>query len=114
MRAVDAGTTAGDAADKADGTGGLRDRGFAWQDVTPAEAHVLTVLDWRTQATLPNEGARPVHTFRVTGTPSASCTSCTRTLTAGDPAAGVETVVSAGGWRYVPTLVSVTIPVCAG
>ncbi len=109
---LESGTTAGTlAADKADGTSGLRDSGVAWQSVTAAEAHVLTVLDWRTQATLPTGGARAVHTFTVT---AASCGTCALTLTPGDPAVGVESVVSAQGWRYVPALGSARVEICAG
>lgn len=112
---IDAGTSAGtDAADVADGTGGLRADGVAWQSVTPAEAQVLTVLDWRTQATLPVGGARAVHTFTVSGTPTASCAPCTLTLVPGDAATGVESVVSAEGWRYVPALGGATIGLCEG
>jgi hypothetical protein len=108
--ALDAGTTAGtDAADRQDGTGGLRDGGVAWQSVAPAEARVLTVLDWRRQGTLPTGGARPIHTFTVSAT---ACGTCTLTLTAGDPAAGVESVVSGEGWRYLPALGSARVEVC--
>jgi hypothetical protein len=107
------GTTAGtEAADRADGTGGLREGGVAWQSVTAAEAQVLTVLDWRKQGTLPTGAAHTVHTFSVLATPGASCGTCTLTLTAGDPVAGVESVVSGAGYRYVPALGSVSVEVC--
>lgn len=109
---LESGTTAGTyAADKADGTSGLRDGGVAWQSVTGADAKVVTVLDWRTQATLPTGSARAIHTFTVT---AASCGTCTLTLTAGDADAGVESVVSGDGWRYVPALGTARVELCAG
>lgn len=112
---LDGGTTAGtDAADVADGTGGLRVRGVAWQSVLPAEAQVLTVLDWRNQGVLPTGGARVVHTFTAHGTAVSGCGTCTLTLSAGDPVSGVESVVSAEGWRYVPALASKTVEICPG
>lgn len=109
------GTTLGtDAADWAEGTAGLRRGGVAWQSVTEGEAQVLTVLDWRTQATLPTGGARPVHRFTVSAAPGSGCAPCTLTFTPGDAAAGVESVASGEGWRYVPALGSATIEVCPG
>lgn len=110
---LDAGTTAGTlAADQADGTGGLRRDGAAWQEVTPTEAHVLTVLDWRTQAGITGTG-KAIHRFTVGGTPTSGCATCTLTLTAGDAETGVESVVSAEGWRYEPSRGSATVRLCA-
>jgi hypothetical protein len=107
----EAGTTAGTtAADKADGTGGLRNGGVVWQSVTPAEAQVLTVLDWRNQGVLPS-GTSAVHSFSVAPA-GTSCGACTLTLIAGDPVTGVESVVAAEGWRYVPALGSATVELC--
>lgn len=111
---IGASTTSGTlAADVGDGTGGLRGDGMAWQDSTGAEAHVLTVLDWRTQAALPIGGPSAVHTLTVRGTASAACSPCALSLVAGDPVAGVETVVTTGGWRYIPELGSTTVKLCA-
>ncbi len=112
---LDGGTTAGTyAADEADAAPGLRDGGVAWQSVTGTEAKVLTVLDWRTQATLPTGTGRAIHDFTVRGTPEAGCGTCTLTLTPGDAEAGVESVVSGEGWRYVPALGTARVEICAG
>ncbi len=112
---LDSGTTGGTlAAEKDDTPPGLRQGGVAWQSVTGPVANVLTVLDWRHQTGLPIGSRQTVHSFTVSGTPTAGCAVCTLTLTAGDPASGVETVLSAEGWRYVPALGSATVEFCPG
>jgi hypothetical protein len=108
------GTTANTpAADRADGTGGLRDRGVAWQSIGDSQALGMTVLDWRNQGVLPLGGPTAVHTLSVSATPGSDCAPCTISLVPGDASVGVETVVSVEGWRYAPVLGSVSIEVCA-
>ncbi len=111
---IAASTTAGTlAADVADGTGGLRGDGMAWQVATGAEARALTVLDWRTQAALPTGGPTAIHSLTVHGAPTAACAPCTLTVVPGDATTGVESVVTTGGWRYLPELGATTVKLCA-
>jgi hypothetical protein len=113
---IAAATTAGTvAADRADATGGLRDGGMAWQSVaSDTELQVLTVLNWRDTTAVAHGGtASAIHAVTVMGTPTADCAPCELRLVAGDPATGVESVASGGGYRYVPALGSATVQLCA-
>lgn len=71
------------------------------------------MLDWRTQAALPVGGPTALHTLTVEGAPTAACAPCTLVVVPGDATAGVESVVTADGWRYVPQLGRATVQLCA-
>jgi len=104
------------AADREDSPPGKRDGGMAWQQVaSPGELHVLTGLDWRNPTTLPTlEKATAIHQISLEATPASGCTPCTLSLVPGTPGTGVETVISGGGYRYIPALATATVSVCAG
>ena len=71
------------------------------------------MLDWRKQGTLPVGSDRAVHGFTVSGVPVVGCAVCKLSLVSGDPDAGVESVVSAEGWRYTPGLGTTEVKLCA-
>lgn len=111
---ITGGSTAGTvAADREDDPPGYRDGGMAWQAIQPEMAEVLTGLDWRNPTTLPTVDAAAIHTFTLSGQPTSDCTPCTLSLVPGTAGTGVETVISGGGYRYLPTLGSFTVSVCA-
>jgi hypothetical protein len=94
---------------------GLREGGMAWQSlVSDTELHAITVLDWRDTTAVAHGGSGTVvHTVSLTGTPAGACATCRLELVAGDPVAGVETIASGGGYRYVPALGSASVQICA-
>lgn len=112
---VGGGTGGTVAADREDSPPGRRNGGMAWQSIAPAEVLALTGLDWRDTTALPLlPEPTPVHALTLRGTPADGCAPCTLTIVPGDAGAGAESVVSAGGLRYVPALGSATVQLCAG